>query len=656
MRDAQTGLVDDLVAVEQEIEIDCARAVALDADASEILLDGQEPVEQLAWAELRLQPRRRIQKAGLVDDADGFGLADRRQRGDFDVALGTEQLERLANQPFPVAEIGADADVGGRHAAAMLSPLQHAGVALGGLLAALAWSGSAAPATLTPVQREELKGYTHALVLVRDAQTAAELRRAGATRITQTLPIWRVSGREALRVAPRADIVEPDRFIPAATHFAAGDPLVPEQWWIGPIGASSVEPPGPGKPVTVIDTGVDLTHPEFTGRPFTTALNGQAVTGVTEEHGTAVTSTIAALPNGQGIVGVYPQAALQIWDASPSGPGISTSEVLAGMDVAIRRGPGVINLSLGSPFRDPVLEAMVNVAFGTGSLVVAAAGNDRHRGNPLEFPASFAHVLTVGAIDQTGRPAFFSSASQFVDLVAPGQGIPVAVPGGGYSYFSGTSFAAPLASGVAAWVSTVRPALGVTQLFDLMRSSPRDIEARGFDSVSGFGRLDISRALIGRPLPPDPAEPNDDVAHIRPNRLFRRGAMPINSPRRLRATVRGRLDHSEDPRDVYRVWVAGRRVTAIALVPTADVDLALWGPGTNSVFEPRGARRRDLKSLSEKPGRQRETVRLRNTARRGAYHYVEAYTATGNAPSRRVGGVTYKLTVSTAPIRRFARR
>jgi hypothetical protein len=538
----------------------------------------------------------------------------------------------------------------------MLSPLQRAGVALGGLLAALAWSGSAAPATLTPVEREELKGYTHALVLVRDAQTAAELRRAEATRITQTLPIWRVSGREALRVAPRADIVEPDRFIPAATHFAAGDPLVPEQWWIGPIGASSVEPPGPGKPVTVIDTGVDLTHPEFAGRPFTTALNAQAVTGATEEHGTAVTSTIAAFPNGQGIVGVYPQAALQIWDASPSGPGISTSDVLAGMDIAIRRGPNVINLSLGSPFRDPVLEAMVNVAFGTGSLVVAAAGNDRHRGNPLEYPASFAHVLTAGAIDQSGRPAFFSSGSQFVDLVAPGQGIPVAVPGGGYSYFTGTSFAAPLTSGVAAWVWTMRPALGITQLFDLMRSAPVDIESPGFDTFSGFGRLDIPRALTVPTLPPDPYEPNDDVDHIKPNGLFRKAARPLNAPRRLRATLRGRLDHSEDPRDVYRVWVAGRRVTAITVSPTADIDLALWGPGTSSVFEIGRARRRDLRSLSEKPGRRREIVRFRNTARRGAYHYVEAYTATANAQGRRVGGVRYKLTVSTAPIKRPARR
>jgi Subtilase family len=516
-------------------------------------------------------------------------------------------------------------------------------------VAALAWAGSAAPATLTPVERAELAAHPFALVLARDAPP-------GATRITRTLPIWRMRGRQALQVAPRAEIVVPDRFIPTSSHFAAGDPLVPQQWWINAIGAGALEPPGPGKPVTVIDTGTDLAHPEFAGRPSTTPLNTQSVAGPTEEHGTAVASTVAAPPNGQGVVGVYPQAALQVWDASPSAPGISLSDVLAGLDAAVRRGPSVINLSLGSPYRDPLLEAMITVAYGNGSLVVAASGNDRQRGNPLEYPASFAHVLTVGATDIGGRSASFSGASQFVDLVAPGQAIPVAIPGGGYSYFNGTSFAAPLAAGVAAWVWTARPALGLTQLFDVMRASPVDIESPGFDPFSGFGRLDIARALTQPPLPPDPHEPNDDVIQIKPNGLFRAAARPLNAPRRLRATLRGRLDYSEDPRDVYRVWVAGRRSTAITITPTADLDLAAWAPQTSSVFETGAARRRDLKAFSEKRGRARETVRVRNTSRRGSYNYVEVYTATANAPGRRVGAVSYTLTVTTAPIKAPARR
>jgi hypothetical protein len=533
----------------------------------------------------------------------------------------------------------------------MLSWLSGFGVTLiAGLVAALVWSGPAASATLNSIEREELLAHSHALVLARDARATVELRRAGAVRIARSLPVWRLSSRSALRVAPFVDVIEPDRFIPTATHFSSGDPLVPTQWWIAPIGAGTVEPPGPGKPVTVVDTGVDLNHPEFAGRPSTIALNDQSVVGQTEDHGTAVASTIAAPPNAQGIVGVYPQAALQIWDASPAGPGISVSGVVAGIDTALRRGPGVINLSLGSTSRDPLLEAIVTIAFGTGSLVVAASGNDRSHGSPLEYPASFPHVLTVGAIDPSGRPAFFSSGSPYVDLAAPGQAIPVAVPPAAYSSYSGTSFATPLTAGAAAWVWTARPTLGVTQLFDLMRSSAQDIETPGFDPYSGFGRLDIPRALTAAPLSADPNEPNDDVDHIKPRRLFREGDRPLNSPRRLRATLRARLDFGEDQRDVYRVWVAGRRVTAIAIAPTADVDLALWGPQTVTVFENGSPRRRDLKALSEKPGTRRETVRVRNTSRRGGYYYVETYL--GSAPPvRRVGAVSYKLTISTAPLK-----
>ncbi len=533
----------------------------------------------------------------------------------------------------------------------MLSWLSAFGATLiAGLAGALVWSGTAAPATLSSPEREELLAHPHALVLAYDARAAAELRRAGGVRIARSLPIWRVGSRSAVRVAPLADVVQADRFIPTTTHFSSGDPLVPSQWWINSIGAGTVEPPGPGKPVTVVDTGVDLNHPEFAGRPSTTALNGQSIVGQAEDHGTAVASTIAAPPNGQGLVGVYPQAALQIWDATPTGPGISVSGVVAGIDTALRRGTGVINLSLGSNFRDPLLEAIVNVAFGSGSLIVAASGNDRSHRSPLEFPASFPHVLTVGAIDQNGRPASFSSGSPYVDLAAPGQAIPVAVPPSGYSSDSGTSFATPLTAGAAAWVWTARPTLEVTQLFDLMRSSSQDIETPGFDPYTGFGRLDIPRALTTAPLPTDPNEPNDDVDHIKPKRLFRQGDPPLNSARRLRATLRARLDFGEDQRDVYRVWVAGRRVTAITISPTADIDLAVWGPQTVTVFEGGGPRRRDLKAMSEKPGTRREIVRVRNTARRGAYYYVEAYLGAASS-LRRVGAVSYKLTVSTAPIR-----
>src|SRR5918999_249951 len=424
----------------------------------------------------------------------------------------------------------------------MLSGLKVSGALVASLAAALAWSGSAAAVSLSRAEVDEVRAHDHALVLAPGRDS--ELRRAGGMRIANLLPVWRLPSRAAVRLAPLAEHVVADRFLPTAAHFSSGDPRLPEQWWIDQVGASGVEPPGPGVPVTVIDTGIDVTHPEFSGRPATTLLNNQQVIGPTEEHGTAVASVIAAPANGQGVVGVYPQAALQVWDASPAGPGILSSDVVAGIDAAARRGRGVINLSLGSPLRDPLLELFIAAAFRNGTLVVAASGNERGRGSPLSFPASYPHVLTVGALDQTGRSAAFSSGSPYVDVAAPGQGIPVAVPltvnPTGYAYYSGTSFSAPLVAGASAWVWTARPALHITQLFEVMRASARDIELAGFDAFTGFGRLDIPRALTARPLAPDPQEPNEDIAYVKPGGFFRGGWPALNSRRRLRATLRAR--------------------------------------------------------------------------------------------------------------------
>jgi subtilisin family serine protease len=102
-----------------------------------------------------------------------------------------------------------------------------------------------------------------------------------------------------------------------ATGRVAGDPLQAQEWWLADIGADTSSPPGPGIPITIIDSGVDPTHPEFAGRPNTTFLDDQTVDGPGEFHGTAVASLAVAPENGVGLVGVYPQAIFQSFDASP---------------------------------------------------------------------------------------------------------------------------------------------------------------------------------------------------------------------------------------------------------------------------------------------------------------------------------------------------
>ena len=115
-----------------------------------------------------------------------------------------------------------------------------------------------------------------------------------------------------------------------------------------------------------------------------------------------------------------------------------------------------------------------------------------------------------------------------------------------------------------------------------------------------------------------------------------------------------RLDPGDDPRDVYRIWIPGRRAASIALQPTGgDVDLAAWGPRTRSVLETGSARKRDRRGLSERLGTRRERLRVKNPARKGAYFYVEASVGAGggSAAARWRGSSTASPSRSSSPLK-----
>jgi Subtilase family len=384
----------------------------------------------------------------------------------------------------------------------------------------------------------------------------------------------------------------------AATGRLADEPLQSQEWWLHDIGADQATPPGPGVPLTIIDSGVDPTNPEFSARPNTTFLNDQTVDGPAEWHGTAVASIAAAPANGVDILGVYPQAALQVWDASPT-PGVSTFSAIAGIETAAQHCPGVISLSFGSTQPNSQLQAAVLEAFRNGCLVVASAGNDGATGRP-DFPAAYPHVLTVAATDGNDTVASFSSEGAWVDLAAPGVGIIGAVPlshdPSGYSTgLDGTSFSAPIVSAAAAWVWTMRPTLDVTQIFELMRRSARDIGPTGFDPLSGWGLVNIPNALAAPAPPRDSQEPNDDVNEVKPRGLFASGQPALTTAARASNRIAGTLDMDEDPSDLYRIWVPAHRVVRVSVAADGNAAARIWGPQTLTVNESLAARRRDLK-------------------------------------------------------------
>ncbi len=421
------------------------------------------------------------------------------------------------------------------------------------------------------------------------------------------------------------------------------DPLCSQEWWWGAVHAFNWTPPGPGVPVTMIDSGTDLTHEEFSARPDTTALNTQTVTPVNldEQHGTATSSVVGAPANTVGLVGIYPLAKLQLWDASPGGV-LTVGDEIAGLSAAVAHGPGVINLSLGGTERLPIEEHAILSAFASGSLIVAAAGNSGDEGDPPIYPAGFAHVLTIGATDESGGVTSFSSSSPKMDLVAPGQDIPVAIPtafnSSGYAVFDGTSFSAPLTSGAAAGVWTLNPTLTNTQLFDIMRHSA---SGSGWSRTRGYGALDVAAAVARKAPAPDQQEPNEDVFLVKPGGLSRAGHPALTSPARKRATIAARLARGDDSEDVYRAYLPARGKLVVNVRTNANVDLEVWGRRTRTVFERGAGAKRDLLGLSAHAGARPERVVV---AGRGAAQYVYVDVFLGKKP-REAG---YKLSLSTA--------
>jgi hypothetical protein len=330
----------------------------------------------------------------------------------------------------------------------------------------------------------------------------------------------------------------------SAAALATTDPQQSQEWYLSAVGADQKTPPGPGVPLTVLDSGVDATQPDFAGRPDTRYLDAQTVAddpGVSDSeefHGTEVASVAAAPANGIGIVGVYPQAQLDVWDVTPAPGQIDPASTRAGLAAAPC--PGVINMSFGSTVRDPALARAVAAAQRRGCLIVASAGNLAEEGNATVYPAAFPHVLAVGASDQGGAPAPFSSTGAWVDLLAPGVGIEVDTtlqhdPSGNVSD-GGTSFSAGIVAAAAAWVWTKRPTLSAGQVAALLKKT------------AFAGVLDIPAALAAPKPPGDPLEPNDSAGEAAAEKPLTTRGHPT---RRLSGT----LDAVKDPRDFYRLYL-----------------------------------------------------------------------------------------------------
>lgn len=655
MRHLEAGQVDSPVSVEQQIEVNSSRTEPRAAPvASELSFDREHPLEQSPWGEVRPERGRTVEEAWLLLEPDGIRFLERGNSHYLDGGVRFEHLERPTDRRLPVTEVRPEPDIDKRrHADSVWVVRRFAVVAL--LFLAAPGPAQAAPSATIPTGRAlaALSDYRFTLLGL-EADPGAErlVASRGGTIVAPELHIWRLPSPTAQRLIPslrRAGSLryaEPDAAVFRQGHLNGGDPLAAPNigYHLYRVGADRAEPPAPGVPITVLDSGLDTTHMEFSARPNTILMNQQHVALTSEEyHGTIVSSTAAAPTDGKGTVGIYPQAVLRSFDLDF----LSESAIVQGISRAAAVGRTVINLSLGGdePSRS-IYEAVIS-AFGRGCVIVAAAGNERLKNDPPIYPADFPHVLTVGSTNASDLPSDFSSTNQALDLAAPGEQIPWQHPldPALYGTGTGTSFAAPIVTAATAWVWTVRPTLDKTQVFELMRLSARDIAPRGPDARTGHGLLDIPAALAKAAPAADPMEPNDDIDHVRAHGIFAMAARPLTAPGRHRAAYRARIQASEDPHDVYRVWVPGRSEVTTTIRPNADANAALWAPATRSVSEKGAARRRDLLATSARPGGRTEVLRVANRARRGYFAYLDVFLGRG------VRSAGYALGLSAGALR-----
>lgn len=306
-------------------------------------------------------------------------------------------------------------------------------------------------------------------------------------------------------------------------------------------------------------------------------------------------ASVAAAPaNGVGLVGVWPGAKVLAYD-----PGDACGATAKAVGRAVAAGVTVINMSYAFEGRGSCFAHTVatQYAFSQGVTLVAASGNEFEAGNPRDrYPAADPHVLTIAAVDPELNHASFSSSQTDVDLAAPGVAILTAVPPAldgddnpdGYMAQNGTSFSAPMVAGGTAWVAEVRPELDHTQLFQVMRTSARDLGRRGFDKTFGFGLLSVGAALREKAPPKDPNEPNDDIPWVDGTRFAKPDGL-IFTARSRRKTLRARVDVTEDPADVYRVVFPARSALRFSVRPEfGDPDLVVLNRSAKSAFGRRG--------------------------------------------------------------------
>lgn len=332
----------------------------------------------------------------------------------------------------------------------------------------------------------------------------------------------------AYRADPGVEFAEPHRR--ARACYTPADPDLGLFWGLRVIRATAAWDVSTGRDVVVavIDSGVELTHPDLVNNLWTNPAE-IAANGIDDDnngfiddirgwnfaydnadptddngHGTHVAGTVASTAdNAEGGAGVAFDARLM----AVKGLDLFGDGTLAGLAnaviYAVDNGADVINASWGGEGSDASLASAVGYALSHGVVFVAAAGNGDLFGNPQNVanftPASLPGVIAVAATDEFDVRASFSNFGEKLAVAAPGVDVRSTYLGGSYLEESGTSMASPHVAGLAALILSYWPTYTVQQVRNALTSTADDVGAPGFDIFYGHGRVNaesLAAAII----------------------------------------------------------------------------------------------------------------------------------------------------------------
>jgi len=242
--------------------------------------------------------------------------------------------------------------------------------------------------------------------------------------------------------------------------------------------------------IAIIDTGVNVNHPDLAGKivqPHSILTGGSDVTD-NYNHGTKTAGTAAAMSNnGTGVAGVCWNCL--IMPIKVSDGSATYSDLAAGLDWARTHGARVANISF-EVSTSGTITSVAQAFAAAGGVTTISAGNGAMFVGDSDNP----YVLTVGAIDGGNNLYSWSNYGNIIDVVAPGC-VYTTEASGSYTSACGTSFSAPLTAGLAGLIISANPSLSATDVMSIVRQSATDLGAAGWDTTFGAGDINLGKVL-----------------------------------------------------------------------------------------------------------------------------------------------------------------